>query len=182
MPTSKSSTSKVAVTSSAKQSTIKASTPKATAKKSMPSKTSAKKSTTAKSSSTKQNKTQKTDLSVDSYLSSIENDKRREECKVVASMMKSATGLEPKMWGTSMVGFGDIHYKYESGREGDTFVMGFSSRKKDLTLYGVKNSSTHDLLTKLGKYSEGKGCLYIRSLDDIDIKVLEQMMKNALKK
>lgn len=177
MPTSSSTSAKVSDKSSAK-ATTKTSSTKTSVKKS----STIKKSTVSKSSSAKQNKTQKTVLSVDSYFATIEDGKRRDECIAVAEMMKSVTGNEPKMWGTSIVGFGDTHYKYESGREGDWFLVGFSSRKKDIVLYGVKNSSSEELLNKLGKYSEGKGCLYIRSLDDVDTKVLEKMIKNAIKK
>ncbi len=94
--------------------------------------------------------------------------------------MKAATGHEPKMWGASMVGFGDLHYRYESGHEGDTFLLGFASRKPDLTLYlGACLARHEDKVKPLGKYKAGKGCLYIRRLADIDIDALRLLLADA---
>jgi hypothetical protein len=95
--------------------------------------------------------------------------------------MKSATGEKAKMWGPSIIGFGTLHYKYESGREGDTVLVGFSPRKAATVLYsllGFHGATT--LLVKLGKHTTGKGCLYIKKLSDIDQKVLEQLIANAV--
>jgi hypothetical protein len=92
-------------------------------------------------------------------------------------MMKKATGDEPKMWGPGVIGFGNTLIQYENGREQDYFKIGFSPRKAALTLYGVKNNHDDALLKKLGKYSEGKGCLYIKKLSDVDIDVLKKMIE-----
>ena len=86
------------------------------------------------------------------------------------------------MWGSSIVGFGNVHLKYESGRELDWFVIGFSPRKQDLTLYGLGNWMESDLIKKLGKVKTGKGCLYIKKLEDVDVKVLKELLKQAAKK
>jgi hypothetical protein len=97
--------------------------------------------------------------------------------------MEKVTGEPATMWGPSMVGFGHIHYKYETGREGDTFQVGFSPRKAQLTIYGVTNSygAGDDALERLGKHTTGKGCLYIKRLDDVDLGVLEGMVESAVK-
>jgi hypothetical protein len=95
--------------------------------------------------------------------------------------MARATRQQPVMWGASIVGFGRYHYKYESGREGEAPLAGFSSRKGDITLYGVTNSPKNEgLLAKLGKHKLGKGCLYIRRLEDVDLQVLEQMIAGSV--
>jgi hypothetical protein len=125
-------------------------------------------------------KTKPTQASVDSFVESIADPKRRQDCLAVVELMKKATGSEPKMWGTSIVGFGDFHYRYESGREGDFFVMGFSPRKDALTLYlcaGIE--PFREILQRLGKHKEGKGCLYIKSLDDVDTTALAALLKKA---
>ncbi len=96
-------------------------------------------------------------------------------------MMQSATGEKPKMWGPSIVGFGSYHYTYESGREGDTPLAGFSPRKAATVLYGVTGSSDSEaLLGRLGKHTTGKGCLYIKKLTDVDQKVLETLVVKSL--
>jgi hypothetical protein len=95
-------------------------------------------------------------------------------------MMQRVTGEEPKMWGSSIVGFGDFHYRYETGREGDTFRVGFSPRKQNLTLYVMDYTPENDpLLAKLGKHSTGKACIYIKRLEDVDEKVLEKLVKRS---
>ena len=124
-----------------------------------------------------ENKTKATDVSVESYLSSIEDESRRKDCEVLTKLMSKVTKQEPKMWGTSIVGFGSYHYKYESGREGDAPLAGFSSRKGDITLYLASGfPGQEELLAKLGKHKTGKGCLYIRKLSDVDLKTLEQLI------
>jgi hypothetical protein len=138
-----------------------------------------KKATTA---ATSVNKTVKTKQSVASFLATLPDEARRRDCKTVAAMMQEATGATPRMWGASIVGFGDYHYKYESGREADWFQIGFSPRKSDLTLYvmsGVHNYPA--LLGKLGKHSTGKSCLYIKRLTDIDTGVLEELIRAGVK-
>jgi hypothetical protein len=127
-----------------------------------------------------ENKTKVTKASVASYLAGIKDEARRRDCEALAKLMKKATKQPPKMWGTSIVGFGSHHYKYESGREGDTCVIGFSSRKGDITVYGLSSAPRHEeLLGKLGKHSRGKSCLYIRKLSDVDPRVLEQLVTSA---
>ena len=126
-------------------------------------------------------KTKKNSASVESFLKSVENEKRREDSFAVLDLMKEVTGEEPTMWGTSIVGFGTYHYKYASGHEGDWMNVGFSPRKKNLTLYFMDGFSSYDsLLDKLGKYSTGKSCLYINKLEDVDQVVLKELVKQSV--
>ena len=126
------------------------------------------------------NKTKETGASVDGYLAAISDEARRKDCKALARLMAKATKHPPKMWGSSIVGFGSYHYKYESGREGDTCLVGFSSRKSDISLYGLNAAPGHeDLIPRLGRHKAGKGCLYVKSLSDIDLKVLEKLVAGA---
>jgi len=124
----------------------------------------------------KANKTQLSDISVESYYAAISDPSRRADCEALAAMMQKATGEPAKMWGPGIVGFGSYHYKYESGREGDMCKLGFASRKDAMALYGLGIEANADLVAKLGKHKAGKGCLYIRKLDDVDTKVLKQML------
>lgn len=129
-----------------------------------------------------QNKTTKNDLSVVDFIDNIEDEKRKKDSLQVLELMKNLTGKEPKMWGGSIIGFGDYHYKYESGREGDFFRTGFSPRKQALTLYIISGFSRYEeLLKKLGKHKIGKSCLYIKSLEDIDLEILKEMIMLSLK-
>jgi uncharacterized protein DUF1801 len=124
-----------------------------------------------------ENKTKATDSSVDRYIDAIDDDIRRKDCQSLARLMAKVTKEKPKMWGPSIVGFGSYHYKYESGREGESCLIGFSSRKGDISVYLTQNFPGHDeLLSKLGKHKMGKACLYIRKLDDVDLKVLEKLV------
>jgi hypothetical protein len=128
-------------------------------------------------------KTKVNDASVDKFLRDVIDKTKREDSYKILEMMKKATRAEPKMWGTSIIGFGDYHYKYESGHEGDYFLTGFSPRKQNLTLYILGGFDEHEeLLNKLGKYSLGKGCLYIKKLEDVDTKVLKELVTRSLKK
>ena len=128
-----------------------------------------------------ENKTKATDASVAAYFAAIEDEKRRKDCEALAKLMAKVTQEPPRMWGTSIVGFGNHHYQYESGREGDTCLVGFSSRKGDISVYGLNAAPRHDeLLAKLGKHKAGKGCLYLRSLGDLDLAVLEQLVADAV--
>lgn len=125
-----------------------------------------------------QNKTQKTGASVDEFLESVASPRRREDGFAVLAMMREITGLEPEMWGPSIIGFGDYHYKYESGREGDFFLTGFSPRKQSLTLYIMSGLEGHeDLLEKLGKHRTGAACLYINKLADVDTDILRRLIR-----
>jgi predicted CopG family antitoxin len=127
-------------------------------------------------------KTKETTASVSDFIDKIADPQRREDCRTVADIMRDVTGEEPKMWGSSIVGFGRYHYKYESGREGDWMITGFSPRKGDLTLYIMGGFDSYsDLLKDLGKYKTGKSCLYIRKLADIDVEVLRKLVKKSVK-
>jgi Domain of unknown function (DU1801) len=128
-----------------------------------------------------ENKTKATEASVESYLGAIQDDTRRKDCEALVKLMAKASGHPPKMWGSSIVGFGSLHYQYESGREGDICLVGFSSRKGDISLYGLRaGASEADPFPNLGKHKTGKGCLYIRRLSDIDLKVLESLVAAAV--
>jgi hypothetical protein len=129
-------------------------------------------------------KTKTTSASVSAFIDRIDDPSRRRDCKTLLKMMKKATKAQPKMWGSSIIGFGDHHYKYDSGREGDWFRAGFSPRKDALTLYlisGLGWPDQRDLMSKLGKHKTGKGCLYIKQLSDVDVKVLERLIERSLK-
>jgi hypothetical protein len=127
-------------------------------------------------------KTKPTNQSVTDFLNEIPEPERRADCFAVAKIMEEITGEKPKMWGPSIVGFGSYHYKYASGREGDWPVAGFSSRKKDLTVYLMMGFEKHaDLMEKLGKHSTSKSCLYIKRLSDIHIPTLKKMIKIGIK-
>lgn len=128
-----------------------------------------------------ENKTKLTQASVEQYLAAIEDNDRRKDCETLAKLMAKATKHQARMWGTSIVGFGSHHYKYASGREGDICLVGFSSRKGDISIYGTASAPAHEeLLVRLGKHKMGKGCLYIRKLADVDVKVLEQLVAAAV--
>ena len=126
-------------------------------------------------------KTKLNDASVDKFISS-QPEARQKDCQTIVQILKKATKAEPKMWGTSIVGFGSHHYKYKSGREGDWFQAGFSPRKQNLTFYIMGSFNKYPgLLKKLGKYSTGKGCLYVKKLEDIDLKVLNEIVMKSVK-
>lgn len=128
-------------------------------------------------------KTKATDESVTAFLNRVSDKGRRDDCFAVLDIMKDATGEEPKMWGPSIVGFGRYNYKYESGREGEWMITGFSPRKGDLTLYIMPGFDAFpDLMKKLGKFKTGKSCLYLKKLEDIDRGVLRQLVKQSVKK
>jgi hypothetical protein len=127
-----------------------------------------------------ENKTKETKASVSGYITALPDEAKRADAKALAKMMQAATGEKPKMWGPSIIGFGTVHYVYESGREGDMPLVGFSPRKPALVLYGVARTA-EAMLPKLGKYTTGKGCLYIKKLADVDAKVLEKMIAFAVK-
>jgi len=127
-------------------------------------------------------KTKPTNQSVKEFLNEIPEPERRADCFAVAKMMEEISGEKPKMWGPSIVGFGSYRYKYASGREGDWPKLGFSPRKKDLTLYIMMGFEKHaDLMEKLGKHSTSKSCLYIKRLSDVHIPTLKKLIKIGLK-
>ena len=124
-----------------------------------------------------ENKTKATDASVDAFLAAVEPERRRIDGRVVLEMMARITGEPPKMWGPSIIGFGQCHYRYESGREGDMPRIGFSPRKAQLVLYLANDFAGRDaLVARLGKHSTSKACLYINKLADVDLAVLEALM------
>ncbi len=125
-------------------------------------------------------KTKKTDASVDAFLKKIKDAETRQDCIEISKMMKQATKSEPKMWGTSIIGFGSRLLKYESGRELDWMLIGFSPRTQNITLYVLNGSKKQEsLLKKLGKYTTGKGCLYIKKLKDVDTRVLKELVSES---
>ncbi|NNM13138.1 MAG: DUF1801 domain-containing protein [Gammaproteobacteria bacterium] len=127
-------------------------------------------------------KTKVNDASVEEFLNSIENEQRKKDAFAVLDIMRSVTRSEAKMWGPAIVGFGSYHYVYASGREGDWMQVGFSPRKNALTLYIMSGFSTYDeLMQDLGKYKTGKSCLYIKKLEDVDIKVLKKLIRESVK-
>lgn len=128
-----------------------------------------------------ENKTKPNVRSVQEFLNGINNPVMRSDCLRLTEMMEQITGAEPVMWGDSIVGFGSYHYIYASGREGDWFLTGFSPRKQNLTIYikGYLENYQH-LLKDLGKHKHGKGCLYIKYLEDIDLKTLRKLIIQSI--
>lgn len=126
-------------------------------------------------------KTKMTGKSVAAFLAGVTDDRRRRDCKTVLAIMKAATKAPPKMWGPSIVGFGTYTYVYASGRTGVWPRIGFSPRKRDLTLYIMTGYDRFPaLMKKLGKYKNGKSCLYVKSLDDIDLPTLKTLVKESV--
>jgi hypothetical protein len=118
---------------------------------------------------------------VAAFIDALTDQTSRADAKALVKLLQSATGEKPKMWGPSIIGFGSYHYTYESGREGDAPLIGFSPRKAATVLYGATGCGDSEaLLTKLGKHSTGKGCLYIKKLADVDHKVLEDMVVKSV--
>jgi hypothetical protein len=126
-------------------------------------------------------KTKQTEQSVEAFLNGVADEKKRQDCFTILELMKQVTQAEPKMWGGSIVGFGNYRYKYASGREGDWFLTGFSPRKQSLTLYIMAGFARYDeLMKKLGKYKTGQSCLYVKKLDDIDLSVLKELVEQSV--
>ncbi|MEN9582567.1 MAG: hypothetical protein RL641_521 [Candidatus Parcubacteria bacterium] len=130
---------------------------------------------------------------MEKFLSTIKDVEKREDCSIISKMMEKATKSKPEMWGTAIVGFGRIKYTYANGKEAEWLMMGFSPRKQNITLYGLKvfnmaegkikeNKKANEPLLKLGKYKEGGGCLYINKLSDVNTKELEKIIKLAVKR
>jgi hypothetical protein len=127
------------------------------------------------------NQTRPTQRSVGAFIDAIADETRRADARVLVKLMQVATAEKPKMWGPSIIGFGSYHYRYESGREGDMPLVGFSPRKAATVLYGVTGlAGSEPLLAKLGKHTTGKGCLYIKNLADVDQKVLETLVVKSV--
>lgn len=128
-------------------------------------------------------KTKPTDLSVEDYISSVADEQKRKDSFTILKLMEKLSGEKPKMWGTSMIGFGDLRYKSPAtGREVDWFKIGFAPRKANLSLHLAFDVNKHsEVLQKLGKHKTGSGCLYINKLEDINLEVLEELIVEALK-
>ncbi len=124
------------------------------------------------------NKTKPTKLSVAAFIDAITDQTRRADAKALVKLMRRASGEKPTMWGPSIIGFGSYHYTYDSGREGDMPLIGFSPRKAATVLYNMTGSEA--LRAKLGKHATGKGCLYIKKLADVDQKVLETLIVKSV--
>ena len=128
-------------------------------------------------------KTKQTEESVDKFLKKVENEQKQKDCYTILKLMEKATREKPKLWGASIIGFGKLIYKSPAtDREVEWFRIGFSPRKANITLYLMDMKSQADALKKLGKHKIGGGCLYINKLQDVDLKVLEGMIKAALKR
>ena len=128
-----------------------------------------------------ENTTKPETADVQAFLAAVEPEQRRADAEAVCELMARVTGRPPVMWGTSIVGFGAYHYRYESGREGDAPITGFSPRKAALVLYVMGGFPQHDeLMVKLGKYTTGKSCLYIKRLADVDLGVLEALVAESV--
>ncbi len=126
-------------------------------------------------------KTQRTGASVDEFIDAVPDESARQDCRTLVDLMRRVTGAEPEMWGDSIVGFGNYHYRYASGRENDWFYLGFAPRKRELALYVIAGiEQFEDLLRRLGKYRTGKTCLYVKRLADIDLDVLEEIAAASL--
>jgi hypothetical protein len=127
-----------------------------------------------------ENKTKVTEQSVDAHLAAIPDESRRKDCEQLAKLMARATKEPARMWGTAIVGFGSYHYRYDSGREGDSCLVGFAARKGDISIYLTSDfPGAEELRAKLGKHKMAKACLYVRTLGDIDLKVLEKLVAAA---
>ncbi len=126
-------------------------------------------------------KTKPTDQPVESFLDNVTDEKVRADCYAIIRLMKKVTGLQPTMWGPAIIGFGNYHYKYASGHEGDCCITGFSPRKQQITLYVLAGfPGQSDLLKKLGKHKAGKGCLYIKKLEDVNPEILESLIRQTV--
>ena len=128
-----------------------------------------------------QRKTTQNESDVNAFLDAVENPRRRADARQLLALMQEMTGELPKMWGPSIVGFGRYHYRYASGREGDSLVVGFSPRKQNLVIYIMPGFSDYgELLGRLGKFRTGRSCLYVNKLDDVDLGSLEELVRESV--
>ncbi|MGM9474987.1 DUF1801 domain-containing protein [Pedobacter sp. GSP4] len=128
-----------------------------------------------------QNKTTENDLSVSDFLNTVDDEIKKRDCFTLSTIIAETTGLKPKMWGHAIVGFGSYHYKYDSGREGDAPLIGFSPRKDAISLYLSSQFKDRDtLLAKFGKHKAAKACVYVKKMSDIDTAVLKEMIVNSV--
>jgi len=129
-----------------------------------------------------ENKTKPTKSSVTAFLNKIKDKQLLDDCIAICDMMQKISKCEPVMWGSAIIGFGTYHYVYESGREGDSILIGFSPRKQNISIYMMCSlDAVKDELLKLGKYKTGKGCLYIKSLSDVNVSVLKKVFAKGFK-
>lgn len=128
------------------------------------------------------NKTTQTDASVTDFIESVDDQRKRDDSYELIDLMRMITGKEPRLWGSSLIGFGQYHYRYESGREGDFFLTGFSPRKAALSVYIIPGFKRYkELLERLGPHKTGKSCLYIKKLDSVDRGVLEEIIRDSVR-
>jgi hypothetical protein len=128
-------------------------------------------------------KTKLTGQSVEDFLNQLPDEKKRKDSFLLLETMQQAAQAEARMWGDAIIGFGDYHYKYESGRENDWFQVGFSPRKQNLALYLMGGyHQDEDLLAKLGKIKPSKGCMYINNIEDIDLAVLKTLIERSIQR
>jgi hypothetical protein len=128
-----------------------------------------------------ENKTKATDADVSEFINGVLDERKRQDSLALLALMREVTGEEPKMWGSSMVGFGSYHYQYASGREGDAFLTGFSPRKQNLVLYIMAGFEQYsELLARLGKHTTGSSCLYVKRLSDIDLETLRELVAKSV--
>ena len=127
-----------------------------------------------------ENKTKPTAVDPYDFIKQVDDERKRKDSEELIALMRKVTGKPPKMWGPSIVGFGSYHYKYDSGREGDICLTGFSPRKPSLVLYIGPGLEDKGIMARLGKYKVGKGCLYIKKLDDVDRKVLKELVVKSV--
>ncbi|RBQ06311.1 DUF1801 domain-containing protein [Pedobacter miscanthi] len=128
-----------------------------------------------------QNKTTENDLSVTDFINTVTDETKRKDCFDLSAIITETTGFKAKMWGPAIVGFGSYHYKYESGREGDAPLVGFSPRKDAISLYlSSEFKNREELLTRFGKHKSAKACIYVKKLSDIDVEVLKEMVSNSV--
>jgi hypothetical protein len=126
-------------------------------------------------------KTKPTDQEVAAFLEALPDEQRRRDCRALVDLLRDVTGAEPRMWGESIVGFGERHYTYASGREGDTFVAGFSPRRQNLTVYLSYGYEQHtELLRRIGRHSGGKACLYLKRLEGVDMDALRELVVRSI--
>jgi len=126
-----------------------------------------------------ENKTRATTASVKAFIDAVENETRRKDADVLLGLFQEITGQPPVLWGNSLIGFGSYHYKYDSGREGDMLMAGFSPRKQNLALYNTGHKRYPEIMERLGKYKTGKSCLYITKLSDVDMNILSELLATA---
>ena len=124
-------------------------------------------------------KTNQNDGSVDEFIDSIKDETKREDCRAITKLMAKATGQEPKMWGTSIIGYGKHHYKYANGKTGEICKVGFAPRARSFSFYLPKYPEHASLIPRLGKHKYSGGCLHISRLADVDVKILRRMIKSA---